>query len=98
MPGTRTIGWGFWTDRLGKPQGNESVQGKLIVREVSLSDFYASNNWAPPAEVHRFRILWSFNSQEEAEKGFRCWLKEYAMSLPLIHQSMYADLALNIKD
>jgi hypothetical protein len=34
-----------WTDLLGKPQVNDSVDGKDIVREVS---------------PHQFRILWSF--------------------------------------
>ena len=47
-----------WTDLLGKPQGNESVDGKDIVREVSL---------------HQFRILWSFNSNKEANWIYTYW-------------------------
>lgn len=47
-----------WTDLLGKPQGNESVDGKDIVREVSL---------------HQFRILWSFNSNQEANRVYTYW-------------------------
>jgi hypothetical protein len=47
-----------WTDLLGKPQGNESVDGNDIVREVSL---------------HRFRILWSFDSNYEANRIYSYW-------------------------
>jgi len=47
-----------WTDLLGEPQGNESVDGKDIVREVSL---------------HRFKILWSFNSNQEANWIYTYW-------------------------
>jgi hypothetical protein len=47
-----------WTDLLGKPQGNESVDGKDIVREISL---------------HQFRILWSFNSNQEANWVYTYW-------------------------
>ena len=47
-----------WTDLLGEPQGNESVDGKDIVREVSL---------------HRFKILWSFNSNQEANRIYTYW-------------------------
>jgi hypothetical protein len=47
-----------WTDLLGKPQGNEYVDGKDIVREVSL---------------HRFKILWSFNSNQEANWIYTYW-------------------------
>jgi hypothetical protein len=47
-----------WTDLLGKPQGNESVDGKDIVREVSL---------------HRFKILWSFKSNQEANWIYTYW-------------------------
>ena len=47
-----------WTDLLGEPQGNECVDGKDIVREVSL---------------HRFKILWSFNSNQEANWIYTYW-------------------------
>jgi len=47
-----------WTDLLGEPQGNESVDGKDIVREVSL---------------HRFKILWSFDSNKEANWIYTYW-------------------------
>jgi hypothetical protein len=47
-----------WTDLLGKPQGNECVDGKDIVREVSL---------------HQFRILWSFDSNQEANRIYTYW-------------------------
>lgn len=47
-----------WTDLLGEPQGNESVDGRHIVREVDL---------------HRFKILWSFDSSEEADKIYTYW-------------------------
>jgi hypothetical protein len=47
-----------WTDLLGKPQGNENVDGKDIVREVDL---------------HRFKILWSFNSNQEANWIYTYW-------------------------
>jgi hypothetical protein len=47
-----------WTDLLGEPQGNESVDGSNIVREVDL---------------HRFKILWSFDSSEEADKIYTYW-------------------------
>ena len=47
-----------WTDLLGEPQGNEYVDGKDIVREVSL---------------HQFRILWSFNSNQEANRVYTYW-------------------------
>jgi hypothetical protein len=47
-----------WTDLLGQPQGNESVDGKDIVREVS---------------PHQFRILWSFNSNQEANWIYIYW-------------------------
>ena len=47
-----------WTDLLGEPQGNESVDGKDIVREVSL---------------HRFKILWSFDSNQEANRVYTYW-------------------------
>jgi hypothetical protein len=47
-----------WTDLLGEPQGNESVDGKDIVREVSL---------------HRFKILWSFDSNQEANWIYTYW-------------------------
>lgn len=47
-----------WTDLLGEPQGNESVDGKDIVREISL---------------HRFKILWSFDSNKEANWIYTYW-------------------------
>ena len=47
-----------WTDLLGEPQGNESVDGNDIVREVNL---------------HQFRILWSFDSPKEAERIYAYW-------------------------
>ena len=47
-----------WTDFLGKPQGNESVDGNDIVREVGL---------------HQFKILWSFKSNKEANWIYTCW-------------------------
>jgi hypothetical protein len=47
-----------WTDLLGEPQGNEYVDGKDIVREVSL---------------HQFRILWSFDSNKEANWIYTYW-------------------------
>jgi hypothetical protein len=47
-----------WTDLLGKPQGNEYVDGKDIVREVSL---------------HQFRILWSFDSNKKANLVYTYW-------------------------
>jgi hypothetical protein len=47
-----------WTDLLGEPQGNEYVDGKDIVREVSL---------------HQFRILWSFDSNQEANRIYTYW-------------------------
>jgi hypothetical protein len=47
-----------WTDLLGEPQGNEYVDGKDIVREVSL---------------HQFRILWSFDSNQEANWIYTYW-------------------------
>lgn len=50
-----------WTDLLGKPQGNESVDGHHIVREY---------------ELHQFRILWSFDSHTQAHNCFDAWLKE----------------------
>ena len=47
-----------WTDLLGKPQGNESVDRKNIVREVGL---------------HQFRILWSFKSNQQANQIYTYW-------------------------
>ena len=47
-----------WTDLLGKPQGNESVDRKDIVREVGL---------------HQFRILWSFKSNQQANQIYTYW-------------------------
>jgi hypothetical protein len=47
-----------WTDLLGEPQGNEYVDGKDIVREVSL---------------HQFKILWSFDSNKEANWIYTYW-------------------------
>jgi len=49
---------GSLTHKYGKPQGNESVDGNDIVREVSL---------------HRFKILWSFDSNQEANRIYIYW-------------------------
>ena len=47
-----------WTDLLGKPQGDESVDGNDIVREVGL---------------HKFKILWSCLTNEEANLIYTYW-------------------------
>ena len=47
-----------WTDLLGEPQGDESVDGNDIVREVGL---------------HQFKILWSFKSKKEANCIYTYW-------------------------
>lgn len=50
-----------WTDLLGKPQGNESVDGNDIVREVDLN---------------QFRILWSFETPKKAKECLDTWYDE----------------------
>jgi hypothetical protein len=47
-----------WTDLLGKPQGNESVDGKDIVREI---------------EPNQFKILWSCCTNKEANWIYTYW-------------------------
>jgi hypothetical protein len=47
-----------WTDLLGKPQGNESVYGKDIVREI---------------EPNQFKILWSCCTNKEANWIYTYW-------------------------
>ena len=47
-----------WTTLLGEPQGNESVDGNDIVREVDL---------------HQFKILWSFKTNKEANWIYTYW-------------------------
>lgn len=51
-----------WLELLGDIQQNESVDGNDIVREVSL---------------HKFKILWSFESNYTAREAFKQWYKQY---------------------
>lgn len=51
-----------WIDLLGVPQFNEEIDGNDIVREVSL---------------HRFKILWSFDTRSQAKECYNAWIKEY---------------------
>lgn len=50
-----------WTELLGEPQGNEYVDQSDIVREIDL---------------HEFRVLWSFGSEEVAIECFEAWIQE----------------------
>jgi len=50
-----------WTDLLGKPTDKDSVEDNLIVRET---------------ELHRFKILWSFDTNEMANAVYNSWIKE----------------------
>lgn len=52
-----------WVDLLGYPQFNEEIDGSDIVREVDL---------------HRFRILWSFESPQKAKECLDAWHDEIA--------------------
>ncbi len=51
-----------WIDLLGVPQFNEEIDGNDIVREVGL---------------HRFKILWSFDTHAKAKECYNTWIKEY---------------------
>jgi hypothetical protein len=51
-----------WLETLGDIQQNESVDGNDIVREVDL---------------HKFKILWSFESDSEAREAFKQWYEQY---------------------
>lgn len=51
-----------WIDLLGVPQFNEEIDGNDIIREVGL---------------HRFKILWSFDSYSQAKEAYDSWIKEY---------------------
>lgn len=51
-----------WLERLGDIQQNESVDGNDIVREVDL---------------HKFKILWSFENNSQAREAFKQWNEQY---------------------
>jgi hypothetical protein len=49
------------TDLLGKPQGNELVWGKEIIRRVAQFDF---------------KTLWVFDNHTQAKESFNSWKEE----------------------
>jgi hypothetical protein len=51
-----------WTELLGIPQFNEEIDGCDIVREV---------------DVHKFRILYSCDSHQQAKDVYNAWIQEY---------------------
>ena len=51
-----------WIDLLGIPQFNEEIDGNDIIREVGL---------------HKFKILWSFDTHKQAKEAYEAWIKEY---------------------
>lgn len=51
-----------WLKLLGDMQHNESVDGNDIVREVDL---------------HKFKILWSFENNSQAKEAFKQWGEQY---------------------
>ncbi len=49
-----------WTDLLGRPQGNEKVDGSFIVRMI---------------KGEPYLVLWSFESPSAAQSAFETWKK-----------------------
>ena len=47
-----------WTDLLGEPQGNESVNGRDIVRKI---------------DNDQYKVLWSFRNNQEANWIYNYW-------------------------
>lgn len=58
----QTSGRSNWLNLLGDMQHNESVDGNDIVREVDL---------------HKFKILWSFENNSQAREAFKQWGEQY---------------------
>lgn len=56
-----TIKQKTWTDLLGKPQDDEMVWGKEIVRQVTQFDF---------------KVLWTFDNHTQATESFNYWIGE----------------------
>ena len=59
-----------WTILLGKPQGNEMVVGKEIIRQV-IDQYNDKDNL-----YKAVNILWKFDSDSKAKEAFDIWIKE----------------------
>ena len=59
-----------WTTLLGKPQGNEMVVGKEIIRQV-IDQYNDKDNL-----YKAVNILWKFDSDSKAKEAFDIWIKE----------------------
>ena len=59
-----------WTTLLGKPQGNEMVVDKEIIRQV-IDQYNDKDNL-----YKAVNILWKFDTEQKASDNFNSWLKE----------------------